>query len=268
MTISAAFSPGPRLVGMPGGPRVWCTNPAEAVMLWRELTPGSAYATAAARLPAGSTVLDVGANIGLTSLYCRQVQPDLRIVAVEPVPDVFDCLRRNLAQHVPRWDASCVALSDGAGVAELTYYPSASCNSGLAADRVAEDANSRVFLSNSGLDGKSIDALVPSLHVGVDLQVPTATVAQLVRDYEIGRIGLLKVDVEGAELRVLSGLDEASWAIVDQVAVEVHDDDGRLARITAMLRAHGLHVTVRQDPLLAGTNLYDVAAGREPRPQP
>ena len=46
------------------------------------------------------------------------------------------------------------------------------------------------------------------------------------------RIGLIKIDVEGCELEVLSSLELRHWALVDQVVVETARPPGMLSAIT------------------------------------
>lgn len=56
------------------------------------------YATAK-DLPEGSTVLDCGANIGMMACSLAAQRPDLKIVAIEPVPDNVECLTRNVREN-------------------------------------------------------------------------------------------------------------------------------------------------------------------------
>ena len=60
-------------------------------------------------------------------------------------------------------------------------------------------------------------------------------------------IDLLKVDVEGAELDCLRGIDARHWPRLKAVALEVHDVDGQLQTIEELLRANGIgHISVLQ----------------------
>ncbi|GBF93059.1 hypothetical protein Rsub_05670 [Raphidocelis subcapitata] len=79
-----------------------------------------------------------------------------------------------------------------------------------------------------------------------------------------GRISLLKIDVERAELEVLRGIGEADWPRIDQVALEAHDAGGALAEVRRTLAGPAGFgaVAVEQDPQLAGTSLYNVYATR------
>ncbi|MEV7071810.1 FkbM family methyltransferase [Streptomyces sp. NPDC091972] len=248
---------------LPDGPAVWCTNGPAAVAMWREMLPPGAYHRAAGRLRPGDTVVDIGANIGLMSVYCSRVRPGVRVLAAEPVPALHACLERNLAEHAADgWRTECAAVSDRPGLLRFTYYPEAPGNSGLHADPDADDEITLTFLRNSGVDPEDAAELVEGLHEGVELTVPAVTVSELLRRHGVERVDLLKVDVERAELEVLRGVEEEHWPLVGAVVAEVHDEDGRLAAVRELLTAQGFTVDVRQDPLLADTVLYDVEALR------
>ena len=85
------------------------------------------------------------------------------------------------------------------------------------------------------------------------------TLAAFAREHGLDRIDLLKVDVEGAELEVLRGMDAGSWAVTRRVVAEVHDVGQRLAQVQALLAAQGFAVAA--EPGLPGNWL--VRAHRE-----
>jgi hypothetical protein len=88
----------------------------------------------------------------------------------------------------------------------------------------------------------------------------------MITELKVEQINLLKIDCEGAEEEALLGLTEGHWDVVEQVVVEVHDIDGRLARIEALLRNHGLtEMVTEKEDALAHTKLSNVYAHR-PRP--
>ena len=67
----------------------------------------------------------------------------------------------------------------------------------------------------------------------------------------VDRIDLLKIDVEGCELRVLRGVDDADWPRVAAVSAEVHDVDKRVAHVVALLESKGFVVRVERPGLNA-----------------
>ncbi|MEV1046172.1 FkbM family methyltransferase [Streptomyces sp. NPDC049916] len=251
-----------RRLRLPDGRLVWCTRPAEASLMWREVSGEGFYREASRGLRPGDVVLDIGANVGLVSIAFATGSPGLRVIAAEPVPDTFDCLRANLEEHVPGGLAVRTAVAAAPGTRRFTYYPDAPGNSGLYADREADDALTRIFMRNGGIDDESIDLLIEGLHDGHSLDVPVTTVSSLLREHGIGRVALLKVDVERAELDVLRGVDPADWPRIDAVVAEVHDERNRLAEFCELLRAAGLSTRTRQDPALGGTELHEVYGDR------
>ncbi|MDG5807978.1 FkbM family methyltransferase [Streptomyces ossamyceticus] len=260
-TMHAGNSVSPRTsVELPDGRKVACITEAEALLLWTEMSADGMYGSAAAGLRPGDTVLDIGANIGLASLMFHHTVPELRIIAFEPAPQTFACLEENLRLHVPRSSAVRAAVCDRVGEMEFTFYPNSPGNSSLFADPEADDETTRHFLRNSGIDEEYIDELLEDLHSGTSLTVPAVTVSEIIRQYGIEDIGLLKIDVERAELSVLQGIEEDHWSLIRSIAAEVHAEDGRLEEITALLRKHGFSTDVSQSPKLAGTSLYDLVA--------
>ncbi|MFJ9364103.1 FkbM family methyltransferase [Nocardia sp. NPDC101769] len=243
---------------------VTCTSPAEARMLWREaMATNGFYRHAAGHLRPGEIVLDIGANIGLTAMMFAESCPGIRVIAAEPVPAIFHCLQRNMATHVPQGVSLQVAVGAVPGIMPFTWYPRASANSGLYADREGDDETTKIFLRNSGLDDESIGHITAGLHDGQQIDVEVTTVSALLAEHaRDAEIGLLKVDVERAELDVLHGISEMDWPRIRAVVAEVHDTDGRLAQFCELLSRHGLSPHSRQDPCLAGTELHEIYAAR------
>lgn len=250
-----------RQVQVDGGRHVWCTRPAEAMLLWREMSGDSFYRRAASRLRVNDTVLDIGANIGLSSILFAEVQPAIRVISVEPAPEIFACLARNLDAHLRHGHAVQTAVGAASGMLPFTYYPEAPGNSGLYADRDADDAVTRAFLRNSGLADDEIALMIDGLHVGERMTVEVTTVSELLRVYGVEEVALLKIDVERAELDVLRGIADSDWPRIRSVVAEVHDES-RLTAFCDWLRAQGFTLHVNQEDALHDTGLYEIHAAR------
>jgi FkbM family methyltransferase len=233
-------------------------------MLWGEtMSAHGFYRRAATRLRPGDVALDIGANIGLSAMMFADSCPGIQVIAAEPVPVVFHCLERNMAAHVPHGVPLQVAVGAAPGIAPFTWYPQASANSGLFADREADDEATKIFLRNSGLNDEAIALITAGLHDGEQIDVEVTTVSAILADHDPDiEIGLLKVDVERAELDVLRGIADADWPRIRAVVAEVHDKDGRLDEFCELLRLRGLLAQTRQDPSLVGTELHEVYATR------
>ncbi len=71
--------------------------------------------------------------------------------------------------------------------------------------------------------------------------------------YQIGRIGLLKADIEGGEFAVFGSDEDLRWLDrVDQVVMEIHRDFGDAAALIGGLRRRGFAVDLRDN---AGTRV-------------
>ncbi|MGC5310408.1 amino acid adenylation domain-containing protein [Micromonospora zamorensis] len=265
--------------------RVAGVNPHETRYLYDEIFVQQVYLRDGIVLRPGATVLDVGANIGMFSLFVNAVCPDATIHAFEPVPSVADLLRRNVAEFGVPATVHAVGLSRAAGEVSFTYYPGYSMMSGHAAyaDPDAEVAVIKRFLANerdAGADREvlldRVDELLAERFAGRELTVPVRPLSAFLDELAPERIDLLKIDVQRAEADVLAGLEDRHWPLVAQVAMEVHDapgtdTEGRLAELVATFEARGFDVVTRQDDLLVGTDRHTLHAVRpayaaDPRP--
>jgi FkbM family methyltransferase len=135
-----------------------------------------------------ATIIDAGANIGLSTLFFALRWPESSIVAVEPEQENFALLERNL-RSIRNVHAVCAALWKSSDSLVL-LNPDAPPN------------NYRVQSGPGDVRG--------------------TTVPELCQAEGWDRIGLLKLDIEGAELEVLRS--SSTWIDrVDVLVVELHD---------------------------------------------
>jgi FkbM family methyltransferase len=84
-----------------GGRRLEMTGPIQEYVDGFKDWNGDASSVSQAmkNLPRGSTFIDVGANVGFISCALAALRPDLRIIAIEPVPHNVKALRDNVARN-------------------------------------------------------------------------------------------------------------------------------------------------------------------------
>jgi 31-O-methyltransferase len=208
-------------------------------------------------------VFDVGANIGMTTLFFHTECAGLTFHAFEPAPIPYAALRANVAAHGVRATTTRCALSDHSGTGVMTYYPNTTVMSGFHADPHADSALTRTFLRRSGLDAETIDRILAGRYETTTIECPVTTLSEVIAERGITSIGLLKIDVEKSESAVLRGLRDADWPKVRQVVAEVHDLDGALDSFVTSLDRRGFTVAVEQEPMLGGTDVFDVFAVRK-----
>jgi FkbM family methyltransferase len=153
----------------------------------------------------GMTCLDVGANFGaITIPLARRAGPSGRVYAFEPVPHLFDRLRRNVEKnsYTDIVRAHRIALSDRTGEVVM---------------RMAEPG-----FPNQGM-GSIVHA--PLAQVAVEKSIATTTLDEFVRSERLDRIDFIKVDIQGAEPLFLRGGEAALTEFRPDLLLEVSASD-------------------------------------------
>ncbi|HEY3685975.1 MAG TPA: amino acid adenylation domain-containing protein [Streptosporangiaceae bacterium] len=244
---------------LPDGRTVLVPNQSEARFLDREIFDGERYAALGVDPSPGGHVVDVGAHVGVFSLFAAG--RGATVYAFEPIPPLFELLRRNTAAHGIDARLFPYGLGDREGEAEFTHYPNLSIMSGRYADPEEDRAVVRAYL---GAEPEVERLLDRSLEERRYVR-PVRTLSGMLREAGVDRVDLLKIDAEKSEELVIAGVDDADWPRIDQVLVEVHNTDGRLDRLVARLTDLGYRVRAERDPMLDGTGLVMLGAVRTPR---
>ncbi len=153
------------------------------------------------RLPMASppgTVLDLGANTGLTAIYFGRSYPDAKLACVEPIPGNLQMIARNLELNA----------------IEATIIPAAVdvTDGRLKMELLSKDCEHRVADLSKGALGQTIE-------------VAALSIPSILRRLGWQRIGLLKVDIEGHE-KVLFAANCEWLNRVDTMCIECHEGFG------------------------------------------
>ncbi len=267
--IADAAPPLDDLCELPGGLRIACVNRNEAEVVYREIFTDGSYLRHGVELADGACVVDVGANVGLFTLYVKERFPASRVLAFEPIPAIFEKLQTNVSLYGLDVELFPCALGERAGSAPFTFYSGWSAMSGRYADARDEESVTRTILSHDGLVDSDIEHLTAGRFAGEVVQCRIRTLSEILRESRVEWIDLLKIDVEKSELDVLSGIADEDWRRIGQLVIEVHDQDGRLETIRSLLAGKGFSVALEQDAFLTGTpiwNLYCVRPERRKSP--
>ena len=214
----------------PGGPVI--SLPTAYTAGAREMYCRNVYLRTGVVMPRTGWVLDLGANRGLFSVWAALA--GARVVAVEAQQDFGPEIRR-LAAHN--------------GVGERVHVEIA-----LAGGSVTDGATAGVVADDRRWAATSHGAV----------QRPASmSVPQFMAAYDIRRIGLLKVDIEGGEFAVFGRAEDLRWLDrVEQVVMEVHRDFGDAAALVDRFRQHGFAVDLRDNagtPVLVTSDRLDYA---------
>jgi FkbM family methyltransferase len=178
-------------------------------------------------------VVDVGANLGMFSVWAsRYLAPTGRIIALEPHPDAYRLLRRNLSR-VP---CAAEALNVACGATEQTLP---------------------LYFSPERLTVATLER--PADQLLERIEVPVRRLDDVLTELGVQRIGLLKIDVEGWELQVLDGAEDCLRR-TDRLVLEV--DRGQLPSVEERLAAAELPVRGVIDGVWNGQEMVVLYAER------
>ncbi|OAR02297.1 hypothetical protein LLEC1_05851 [Akanthomyces lecanii] len=74
------------------------------------------------------------------------------------------------------------------------------------------------------------------------VQVDIKRLSDILRQENVMAVDLLKIDVEGAELSVLEGIDDDDWAKFQNIVLETCDLSGLRVELNALLESKGFTV--------------------------
>ena len=258
---------------LPNGLRIAHWKRHETEYLYREIFEDECYLRNGIRLPDDATVIDVGANIGLFSLFVMSRCSKPTIYAFEPAPEIYDILRANLAAYGANGMPINAGVADRDGTARFTFYENSSVFSGFHADESADGKALRAIVGSTlrgatSLEGDSFDRQVDELTAdrlrSKAYECQLTSLSSLIREHQIQRVDLLKVDAEKSELGVLLGIDDADWPRIHQVVVEVHDrSEQTLQSLRDLLRQKGFQCSVERERLLENSGFLNLYAIRQ-----
>jgi FkbM family methyltransferase len=222
----------------PNGLRVWNTPKSgdETNFIFREIFEQRCYEQHGVTIADGDVILDVGANVGLFALSVMERFRGLKIVCFEPVPNTRACLERNISES--QWRAHhqitilANAIGSTSGEASIAFFPRAPGNSTLHLEEQRHEWNrSADELASMIKKWRKVYALVPRRLVAwfmrrmldeeVTFPCEVSTLSDTIRQLGVERVDLLKIDIEGAELEALQGIEEQHWARIKQIVMEI-----------------------------------------------
>ncbi len=138
-----------------------------------------------------STFVDIGANVGVNSIFAKRRCPKTRVIAVEPAPINLQLLRENISHSLIEIEVIPVAVSDHDG--ELVL--------------VGDQTHAHIGVGN--VLGNKVESI---------------QLDNLIRVLKVNSLDLIKIDVEGYTDLVLSHADK-TLGLAKNAIVEVSLSD-------------------------------------------
>jgi FkbM family methyltransferase len=160
-------------------------------------------------------IFDLGANTGVYSLIAKSINPDSKVYAFEPVARVFSKLKENISLN--NYDITAIekAVSNADGTAVIH-------------DTVSEHTYSVTVNAKREPGDQRV----------IETKIPIVTLNTFIRQNNIGKIDLMKIDVETHEPEVLEGFSDFFFKFRPTVLIEILTPEVG-ARINDIMKGSG-----------------------------
>ncbi len=185
--------------------------------IFSEIFFGNEYFFNEFKLPEKAVVFDVGAHIGVFSVFVSNKAQ--KIFAFEPAPENFELLKKNI--ELNRLESKVFAfnsaVSSRKGTQKFFLY---SFNSG---------GNSFFQLQGTGMK-KSIEVL-------------TITLKEVFEKHKIKECDLMKVDIEGEEFDLFYNMPEKTLKKIKRIVMECHPfNENKPEKLVEFLKQKGFKI--------------------------
>jgi FkbM family methyltransferase len=263
----------PQVFRAPNGLTIFHHSPTETKYVYQEIFEERVYVRHGIGLASGEAVFDVGANIGLFTMFVQENFIGIKVYAFEPSPVIYPILKANLAKYDDSVSAYACGIAGQPGEATFTFYPNYSIMSGFHAedgqDKGFLRAGIRSHLLEQGIDSAEITDRLLDRMVKVALSqkqeyvCKLRTLSDIIDEAGIQALGLLKIDAEGSELDILRGIRNGHWQRIRQIVMEIHDPHATACpEARQLLEGRGFNCVFEQEKRLSGSGIFSCYARR------
>ena len=168
----------------------------------------------AQKLPENAYILDCGAHIGLSAIYFKSICPSAHVICFEPDTTNFELLVKNISSH------------------QL---------------KNVEAKNEAVWIENTFLNFNQEGNMASKISSSSAFNTVLVK-ARSLKDYLIQKVDFLKIDIEGAEYKVLRDISESLYFVTDMF-VEYHgsfSQNNELVEIFEIIKKGGFNFYIKE----------------------
>lgn len=202
----------------------------DPVLMLHEVFGAGDYSRRLLRPVNSGSVIDLGANIGATSLSWATRHKGIHVYAYEPNPPTRETLKQNISANGVTQQVTIFAEAVGRRSGQLRLWTNVPS------------------IQATGYGDR------PPQPGGREISVPMIDLDEVVRRVPSGMIELLKMDIEGAEADVLEGASPSSLDRIKQIVLEYHGGlcPRARTRCAEVLSHSGFRIRVRPTDAVHG----------------
>ena len=170
------------------------------------------------------TIFDIGANIGLFNLYMNKKAKNLKIYSFEPIPSIYQCLKHNIPNN-----NNNIAINKGLGdkneIIQMNYVQNIpALSSAYQFDDIKLKAHHKLYKEKCSIF-KSIckNFIENQLIHSIPIKTQITTISDIIHKYNIDKIDIMKIDVEGFELNVIKGIKPSHFYKIKHIIIEIEN---------------------------------------------
>lgn len=196
--------------------------------IFKEIFINKVYDRGEVKIDEGDIVFDIGANVGVFSLYASQ-KKGTQVFAFEPHPQNFEILMNNVNQN-KLTNVKCFDFALGSENGDRILMEGSIAGGHM--------------LSHIGVYEKEVSEYARGV-----LEVKSRTFASIKKDLNLAKIDFVKLDCEGAEGEIIKSLGKSGLSDINKMAIEFHDNHSILSHeeIIAELQNAGFKTTLKWD---------------------
>lgn len=169
-------------------------------------------------------IIDLGAHIGVSALWWKNIAPNAKITAVEANPGLYPVLERNVAKNKIQSDVTIVKGAVTSQAGNVKFF----------SPKLGQGWNWEGFIAKDNPNPSKYD----------EIEVPTVQLSTLIN----GPVDLLKLDIEGSEVQALKEA-EPKLSQVKEIMMEFHNNpdtpENSFNEALALLQRQGYTYEIR-----------------------
>lgn len=193
------------ILRLPGGIRYALNANTNEIRMVNEIWNLKVYDSLLRNIREGSTVIDIGANIGVFSIKAARAAKNVKVFSYEPFPKSFAGLKENIRLNGLEGNVFLknVAVAGKRSELELFFRP-------------WDPGGVSIHKYGDKTELKSI-------------KVPAVALEDVFRENKIATCGFMKIDCEGAEESILMDTPKSLFNRIQSITLEWHYDLNKLS---------------------------------------
>ncbi|SRX75628.1 FkbM family methyltransferase [Aequorivita antarctica] len=180
--------------------------------IFKEIFVNKVYDQGEVKIKEGDVVFDIGANVGVFSLYASKIK-GTQVFAFEPHPSNFKILLNNVNQN---------------NIENIKCFDYA----------LGSDNEDRILIEGNIAGGHKLSYKDVSQNAEGSLKVKSVTLASMKEKLSIDKIDFVKLDCEGAEGEIIQSLGLDGLKKINKIAIEFHDNHSILSHEQILKELH------------------------------